>query len=99
MGFIESLPTFFADFGITAAAGGLSTAAIFDAPDQPILEGRAQSKEYAITHVANALGQLRYGNTITISGTPGGVSDGTYKVLVVHDVEDGQIQRVLLEKP
>jgi len=90
MAFVENLPAFFADFGVTTVAGGFTTLAIFDAPDENVLGSRVQSAEYTITFPTGALGNLKYGSSVTVSGV-------AYTVRQVHQIEDGNLQRATLE--
>lgn len=95
--FTEDLSAFFQDFAVLVTAGSLSTPAIFDAPDDSVLGDRATSTQYAITFVAGALGTLGYLATVLVSGTPNNQFDGTYRVRVVNSIEDGRMQRAVLE--
>jgi hypothetical protein len=90
MSFVENLPVFFADFGVTAIANNLTTQVIFDAPDENVLGQRVQSAEYTITFPTGALGNLTYNSAVTVAGV-------SYKVRQVHQIEDGNLQRATLE--
>jgi len=95
--FVEDLPAFFADFAVTVMAGNLSTQAFFDAPDESVLGDRVTSSQYAITFIAGTLGALVYLSAVSVSGTPDGQFDGPYRVRTVNSIEDGRMQRVILE--
>lgn len=95
--FTEDLSAFFQDFAVLVTAGGLSTPAILDAPDDSVLGDRATSTQYAITFVARALGDLPYLSTVNVSGTPNAQFDGAYRVRAKNNIEDGRMQRAVLE--
>ena len=88
--FVENLPAFFQDFGITATANGYTTLAIFDAPDENVMGQRVQSAEYTITFPTGALGNLTSNVAVTVNGV-------AYKVRQCHQIEDGNLQRATLE--
>lgn len=99
MAFAEELSTFLVDFGVSGVAGSSSAKVIFDGPDESVLGERATSKDYSIVYINGSLGAIGYGSQVVVSGTPGSKFDGTYKVIVVNNVEDGQFQRARLELP
>lgn len=90
MAFVENMAAFFQDFAVTASANGVSAQVIFDAPDENVMGGRAQSAEYTIVFPTGALGNLVYNTPVTVAGT-------AYKVRQCHQIEDGQLQKATLE--
>ena len=92
MALVEDFSAFFADFSVTAVAGASSAKVIFDAPDENILGDRVSTRRYSITYQAGTLGAIAYGSTVVVNGT-------TYRVLEVNAIDDGALERAVLEKP
>ena len=99
MSFTENLAAFFstADFAVTAtwtpSAGGPQQTAqvLLDTPDEELLDGRALSREYAITYRADQLVGFKAGEVVTVDGIG-------YTVREVAALQDGKIIRASMRK-
>jgi hypothetical protein len=91
------LSVLFADFGLAAswmppgATVPLASNVILDAPDQTILSGALQSREYAMTYISTDFPGLAYGNAVTVDGTD-------YEVRAVAAEHDGKLSIATLSK-
>ncbi|MGH8700062.1 MAG: head-tail joining protein [Burkholderiales bacterium] len=96
----EDLSVFFqfADFALeaswTPSAGGAPQTAqvLLDAPDEQLLEGAVQSRDYAITYAVTQLTGLKPGETLSVDGV-------SYTVREVAALDDGAVLRATLTKP
>ncbi|MFH0344437.1 MAG: hypothetical protein ACHBNF_20475 [Chromatiales bacterium] len=99
MAFTESLAAFFstADFAVTAtwtpSGGGSQQTAqvLLDTPDEEILDGRALSREYAITYRVDQLVGFKTGEIVTVDGI-------AYTVREARAMEDGKVMQATLSK-
>ena len=93
MSFSENLAAFFsaADFAVSATFGAQTAQVLLDTPDQETLDGRAVSREYAITYRADQLTGLTTGNAVTVDGA-------AYTVREARAMEDGKVMRATLSK-
>jgi hypothetical protein len=87
------LDIFFADFGSTVVAGGVTCKANFDSPGQGIdLHSLAQVSgvDYAITFKTSSLPALAIRQQITVDGV-------SYQVTGIDPLDDGQITKATLK--
>jgi len=99
--FIDDLDIFFADSGVTATIGVTPIPVIFDAPYKGISIETNEIESYAPTAMAKstdvAARSIAHGTSITISDTPCGEYDGTYKCIAMEP--DGQgMTKLILER-
>lgn len=64
---------------------------LLDAPDDQVLDGVVQSREYGITYAATQLVGLKTGESLTVNGV-------SYKVREVTAIDDGALMRATLSK-
>lgn len=97
----DDLDIFFSDFNVTATIGTTPISVLFDAPYKGISIETNEIETYAPVATAKssdvAAQSIAHGTSITISGTPGGGHDGTYKC--VGTEPDGQgLTKLILER-
>lgn len=93
MAFSEDLDAFFSedDFAVELTWGAETANVILDAPDQEFVEGRVQSRQYAIIYETADLPGLAGGASVTVAGV-------AYTVREVAALDDGKITRATLRK-
>lgn len=87
------LDIFFADFGSTVVAGGVTAKANFDSPGQGIdmhTLAPVSGIDYAITFRSTAIPLLAIRQQITVDGLP-------YQVTAIDPLDDGQITKATLK--
>ena len=87
----ESLDSFLADYGVVATYNGNDVMVILDKPDSNVLGNRVMSIGYKITFKSVDLGNMLYGEAITVDGD-------AYKVLETNSLDDGVFAEAVLEK-
>lgn len=97
----DDLDIFFNDFNVTATIGAIPIPVLFDAPYKGINIETNEIESYAPAATAKstdvAARSIVHGTSITISGTPGGEYDGTYKCVGLEP--DGQgMTKLILER-
>lgn len=68
MAFSEVLSTFFADFGVSVTANGVTSTGILDMPTETLLGDQVLSTDYTLTARASEFGSLKYGDAVTANG-------------------------------
>lgn len=89
--FVEDLSVFFseAEFAVLAIWGALQTEVILSAPNEDILNGRAQGIAYEVLLPTAAFPGIVRGESVTVNGV-------AYVVRDVRREDDGAIKRLLL---
>ena len=87
----ENLDAFLADFGVTVTDGTTTTTGVLDMPSEVIAGGMVITTDYALTVKSSVYPNLKYGDTLTVSGA-------AYTVREVRAHDDGQFSIVYLSK-
>lgn len=89
--FTEDLGLFFADFGVDATWGSLSTKVIIDAATEDLLGGRVLSTDYVLTLPAAEFPGIAKDAQITVGAV-------TYRVREVRLIDDGAVKELSATK-
>jgi hypothetical protein len=87
----EVLATFFADFGVSVTANGVTGLGILDMPTETLLGDQVLSTDYTLTARASEFGSLKYGDAVTIDGV-------AYTVRENRLLDDGKLTEVSLSR-
>lgn len=87
----EDLNLFLNDFGVSCTAGAVTGLGILDMPSQVLADGMVLSTDYGLTARFADFGGLKYGDTITVAGTP-------YQVRENRQLDDGAFVEIGLQK-
>jgi hypothetical protein len=87
MAFTEDISLFFADFGVEAVFGELTTSVLLDEPDNAIFEGQLIAADASITYATGELEGLQKGSSLTIDGNAYKVTEPPMKI------DDGKLMR------
>ena len=69
MAFVEDLTVFLDDFGVTVTAGAVSGLGIFDMPGEYVAGDMVISTAYMLRCQSSKFGSLKFGASLTVSGT------------------------------
>lgn len=89
--FTEDLGLFFADFGVDATWGSLTTKVIIDAATEDLLGGRILSNDYVMTLPAADFPGIAMNAQITVGSV-------TYRVREVRLIDDGAVKELTVSK-